>query len=369
MASVGGVDPARRIGLIKHVSPSRAAVLLACRLSEAFQAADGAPRLPTHPNAHFGILAHDFLRDASRGYLSKMSEADLRTAWRASVRSYEEFLGRSTDGAAVLPLTKSCDDFEVNSLRLIKSVEAYVARIPPAAGNMRERQRVEVEAISRDGMIAGRLDRISWENGELVVTDIKTGKIKDADGGLRRDLRLQIMLYSYLLHEMFGRWPQTLRVLPLHGEPIEVTALPSEIIVLADWIKQALKEANWFIAEVLAGRRPESELASPSPNACRFCRFRLTCEAYWAARNQDIDQSWPRDVTGRVTAIKPLGRGLNMAELMESTGRTLVIRGVPTTAHTAEQYETSIRVCGLKAERAAGVYSWCPTSFSVSIPC
>jgi RecB family exonuclease len=363
MAAVAENASFQRIGLIKHVSPSRAAALLACSLSEAFRASNSAPRLPTHPRAHFGILAHTFLRDASRGLFSEMSEFALKEVWRSRVKSYEEGLGRSNTGAAVLPLMRSCRDFEVNSLRLIRSVATYVLRAPRSPGEDQKRQSTEAEAASIDGKIVGRLDRIAWQNGELFVTDIKTGKTSDPNGRLRKELRIQIMLYGYLVHEKFGQWPRILRVLPLHGDPVEVNASPSEITSLANGMRQALEKANSHIGEILAGRRQETDLASPSPEACRYCSFRLTCDAYWAAKQKHSNQGWPRDLSGSITAIIPLGNAITVTEIGGDVKTTRVIRGLPNSVFSKVRHGVHIRVCDLKAERAAGVYSWRPNSF------
>ncbi len=279
-----------RIAPIKSVSPSRAGALLGCRLAEAFRAAGTAPRLPTHPKAHFGILAHAFLRDAARGAFSGKSATEIRAEWRIAVEAYEENLRREPSDCVVIPLIQTCDDFEVNAYRLI----AAAARLAANSTRLRERtsfrgSALEMENASKDGQIVGRLDRITWEDGELAVTDVKTGQVNDSEGKLRAATRIQLLLYSYLVHEQFGRWPTTLRVLPLHSDPITVPFVPAEAQELAERMKARLIDANELIGKVRAGSACESELASPSVESCRFCRYRPSCESYWEAMTSVID--------------------------------------------------------------------------------
>lgn len=353
-----------RIAPIKSVSPSKADALLGCRLSEAFRAAGTVHQLPTHPKAHFGVLAHAFLRDAARGAFNGLSVAEIRVEWRIVVEAYEEKLKRVPFDCAVIPLLRTCDDFEVNAYRLI----AAASRLAATSNRPRERTSfrsgaVEVENVSRDGQIVGRLDRITWEDGELAVTDVKTGQVNDSEGKLRAGLKIQLLLYSYLVHEQFGRWPKTLRVLPLHGEPITVPFAPVEAQELAERMKAILIDANQLIANVRAGRANESELASPSVESCRFCRYRPSCESYWEARRGSPQACWARDVSGVVITRKLIGGGFHVLEIHGAEGETMIVRGIRESALVEIASGMAVRICDLKGERAANVYSWRSTSY------
>lgn len=337
---------------------------MACRLSEAFRAAGIAPRLPTHPKAHFGILAHAFLRDAAWGAFGGLSEAEIRVEWRSAVEAYELKLKSEHSDSAVVPLIRTCEDFEVNAYRLIAAAFHLSAAVRRVLDRTLFRNRdVEVEGVSADGQIVGRLDRITWENGALAVTDIKTGHVTDFEGRLRPELRVQLMLYSYLVHERFGQWPKTLRILPLRGDTVTVPFSPAEAEELAGKMKRILATANQIIDCVRSGNVDESELASPSPDSCRFCRYRPTCESYWVARNAQPQGSWPRDISGAIVGIKPLGNKFHVIEIRATDGAMMVVRGIQESAIQRIVSGMSVRVCDLKAERAANIYSWRPTSF------
>ncbi len=335
---------------------------MSCRLTEAFRAADAAPRLPTHPRAHFGILAHAFLHESARGAFAGLREVEVRAAWNRSVEAYEQKLNPADQN--VIPLAETCDDFEVDTYRLIAAAgrlspplsrPAVVVRTPQLSG-------AEVEMASGDRQIVGRLDRVGWENGQLIITDVKTGSPLDPSGNLRSGLKIQLMLYGYLLHERFGQWPATMRILPLTGEPITVPFVREQSEGLANELKQMLREVNKEIAQVQSGDLDEASLAAPSIEACRFCRYRPICEAYWTARMASADDRWPRDIAGRLESIKPLGGGFRVLAIRSANGVTQVVRGIKRDALIVTE-NVPVRVCDLRPERAANVYSWRPTSY------
>jgi CRISPR/Cas system-associated exonuclease Cas4 (RecB family) len=353
-----------RVARINNVSPSRAVALMACRLAEGFRAAGNAPCLPTHPKAHFGVLAHGFLCDAARGAFAGSSEAEIQSEWQRAVEGYEQKLKSQLSDCTIVPLARTCDDFEVNAYRVIAAASRFT---PPSRNNrVQDFSRVtgaEVEGVSADRQIVGRLDRVTWEDGTLAVADIKTGSVYDHEGGLRPELRVQLILYSYLVHEKFRQWPKTLRILPLRGDPITVPFTPADAETLATEVKRALTSANQLIQKIGLGVSDESELASPSPEACKFCRYRPTCESYWSARSERPGASWPRDVSGMLIGVKPLGNKFHVLEIRGSNNATLVVRGIGELALLRIRNGMPVRVCDLKAERAMNVYSWKPTSF------
>jgi hypothetical protein len=360
MAAVA--DNGGRIGQIAAVAPSRAASLLSCALAEAFRAGSTAPRLPTHPKAHFGTLAHSFLRNAMSGAFAGYSETELRGEWRQTVQGYEASLLADPAEGAVVPLARSCDDFEVNGLRLVKTALRISQNRSPSTRPKSGDSATEARIASGDGLIVGRLDRVTWEAGALVVADIKTGAIDTTPGGVRPEYKLQLMLYAFLIHEKFGEWPRSLRIIPLTGDPIDLPFDSNEVIAIASAVKLTLARANELIARVRQRQSDEKSLAAPSPDACRFCRFRLTCDAYWQARQTSSESSWPWDVTGEIASARALGSKISLVELRNAGAGPLVIRGINNLASQNSRVGLAVRVCDLKAERAVGVFSWRPTS-------
>lgn len=353
------VSESLRIAAIRRVSPSRAASLLRCALSEAFRAAQTVPRLPTHPKAHFGVIAHDFLARAAAGLIHCENSRSSLQDWRKLVESYEETLRNDPSEASVLPLSRSCEDFEVNALLIVKASVFIGSRSRRAGSELRVR--TESHIVSQDGQIAGRLDKIRSVDGRNIITDFKTGSSTDATGNLREEILLQLKLYAYLAHEASGEWP-IIEIQPQMGDPIPVPYDPGEIDALAGAVKERLQVVNEQISDVLAGITDESQLASPSPSACRFCPFRVSCAAYWKARSSWAHRTKPPDIDGRLVNIRPQGGEILLLEIETEDGASSVraFRSSMLRGDSLVEVGKRTRICELWRERAPRTYSCRP---------
>ena len=123
-----------------------------------------------------------------------------------------------------------------------------------------------------DGLhLRGIIDRLELRDGELVVTDYKTGRAPSANWELRS--LSGVRFYALLCKQVFGRLPAAVRLLYLStGEIIEAT--PSE-------------QATNFVAARTAAVWKAVERAcltgdfKPHPTAlCELCAFRPWCPAF-----------------------------------------------------------------------------------------
>ena len=123
-----------------------------------------------------------------------------------------------------------------------------------------------------DGLhLRGIIDRLELRDGELVVTDYKTGRAPSANWELRS--LSGVRFYALLCKQVFGRMPAAVRLLYLSsGEIIEAT--PSE-------------QATTFVAARTAAVWKAVERAcltgdfKPHPTAlCELCAFRPWCPAF-----------------------------------------------------------------------------------------
>jgi putative RecB family exonuclease len=123
-----------------------------------------------------------------------------------------------------------------------------------------------------DGLtLRGIIDRLELREGELVVTDYKTGRAPSANWELRS--LSGVRFYALLCKEVFGRLPAAIRLLYLStGEVIE--AVPSE-------------QAVNFVASRAAAVWQAIERAcvagdfKPHPTSlCELCAFRPWCPAF-----------------------------------------------------------------------------------------
>jgi putative RecB family exonuclease len=120
--------------------------------------------------------------------------------------------------------------------------------------------------------LRGIIDRLELdEDGELVVTDYKTGKVP---GERQEQGRLTgVHFYSYLCEKLFGRRPARIQLLYL-GEPVAIIATPSEQSTRGLEKKVG---AIWSAIE----RACERDDFRPKPSAlCSWCSFKELCPAF-----------------------------------------------------------------------------------------
>lgn len=138
--------------------------------------------------------------------------------------------------------------------------------------------RREQEFTACDGKLLGRPDVIRADE----VVDYKSGVIVEYDEATQSDVLKaayirQLRIYGYLVKEKLGWWPLRGLLLPLAGAGIEVALDPLEC---AREATEAVALLDAYNGKVSAGAPPE-EFASPSPQGCRWCPYKLLCPAFW----------------------------------------------------------------------------------------
>jgi putative RecB family exonuclease len=119
--------------------------------------------------------------------------------------------------------------------------------------------------------VRGIIDRLDLVDGELVVTDYKTGRAP-GEGWARRQMT-GVHLYSLMCERWFGRRPARVQLLHL-AEPVAIVAEPSEQSS-AGLARRV--EAVWRAVELACER--EDFRARPSAR-CQWCAFQRWCPAF-----------------------------------------------------------------------------------------
>lgn len=245
------------------LSPSRVDAFTSCPLQFRFASIERLPEQPT-PHATKGSLVHralELLFCRPAGERTPTAGAAALEQAVAEVRSDPEFLGLGLDDVAEAA-------FFADAASL---VERYFEIEDPAS--VREiglelRLEAQVGSLSLRGII----DRLELDgNGELVVTDYKTGRPPSRNyeqsklGGVR--------FYAFLCQEVLGRRPARIRLMFLRtGEVIE--AVPTEQSVR--FLTQRTS-AVWQAVE----RACSTGDFRPRPGAlCPCCSFQAWCPAF-----------------------------------------------------------------------------------------
>jgi hypothetical protein len=142
-----------------------------------------------------------------------------------------------------------------------------------SARTIRERQ-----LTAFGGKLHGRPDVIRSNE----VVDYKSGAIVEHDAAAQTEIVKvafvrQLRIYGYLAKQEFGWWPPRGILLPLGGAGLEVRLVPAECEREAS---EAVALLDAYNAKVHADAAIE-EFASPSPQACCWCTYKLLCPIFW----------------------------------------------------------------------------------------
>jgi RecB family exonuclease len=149
------------------------------------------------------------------------------------------------------------------------------ASVAALGGGIREQ-----EFSACGGKLLGRPDVIRASE----VVDYKSGAILDRDDATQNDVVKaafvrQLRIYGYLVKQKLGWWPLRGVLIPLAGGAVEVGLEPSECEREAIEAVALLDAYN----EKVRGDAACEDFASPSPQGCKWCPYKILCPSFWRA--------------------------------------------------------------------------------------
>lgn len=246
------------------LSPSKVSSFKDCGLAFRFSAIDRLPEPPS-PWATKGTLVHRALellfcdvpagsRDMSAGM------AQLDRAW-AECLVDPEFTELELDDTAT-------DEFLADARLLLHN---YFALENPDSVNAIGME-LRLEASLGSLRLRGIIDRLELdEDGELVVTDYKTGKAPNER--FERSRLGGVQFYAFLCEQVLGRRPARVQLLHLR-EPLAIVSVPTDQSIRG---LKTRTSAIWSAVELACER--DNFRPNPGP-LCNYCAFKEYCPAF-----------------------------------------------------------------------------------------
>ena len=249
------------------LSPSKVVSFRECALAFKFSVIDRLPEPPSEP-ACKGTLVHKALELL---YTRPQDErtldaalADLEVAKDEVMASAEYSSLVVADEAAFHASTSTLVRryFDLEDPRTIRPIGLELLLTAPLGESSKVRLRGIIDRLELD------------DDGGLVVTDYKTGKVP---GERQEQGRLTgVHFYSYLCESLFGQRPSRIQLLYL-GEPVAIVATPNEQSTRG---LEKKVSAIWSAIE----RACEHDDFRPKPSAlCSWCSFKEHCPAFGGA--------------------------------------------------------------------------------------
>ena len=248
--------------LPSSLSPSKLSSFTSCALQFRFASIDGLPEPPTLPTSR-GTLVHAALeRLFTLPAAERVPEAGARCLAAAfeAYRDDPEWTGLGLDAEAEAAVLRSAAALVDNYFRLEDP-----RTVTPMGLELK--LEVEVGGVTLRGII----DRLDLVDGELVVTDYKTGR---APGDrYARTSMTGVHVYSLMCERFFGRRPVRVQLLHL-AEPVAIVAEPSEQSTRG--LDRRI-HAVWQAVETACER---DEFRPRPSHRCDWCAFREWCPSF-----------------------------------------------------------------------------------------
>ena len=246
------------------LSPSKVTAFKDCALAFRFSAIDRIPE-PTSPAMAKGTLVH-----AALERLFAVPPAD-RTVEAALVCLDEAVAHLSEPGRDLAELALPPDELATLRTDAERLVRNYFLLEDPRSIRPIGLE-LRLQASVGELPLVGIIDRLELdEDGELVVTDYKTGKAPS--DRYEQSKMGGIHFYSLLCEELFGRRPARIRLLHLH-EPVIITAVPT------DQSTRGLRTRVGALWQAIS-RACERDDFRPKPGPlCGWCSFQAWCPSF-----------------------------------------------------------------------------------------
>ncbi len=331
-------EPLTRCVVPAAFSPSQLALGEECLLRAVLASVRDVPKLAAHPAAALGGVFHKLLELAVRGDIPREGSAsdDARAALDRLLDEEDARLATMWPGDSprlrglfppliwrrkrrvVLDLAEKYLSGTVPSAPGAPQGRTRNARGLPANGSWSE---VFIEA--RSLRLHGRVDLIQRTGGDVVIRDLKTGRVVTTDGDILPHIERQLRLYGAMARDV---WPTAAISLVVdHGVEREVGFSREQEADVRAWLRGVLERLppdSDFAAELLA---------TPG-DACEGCAHRHVCSAYlrWAPASWRVDarSRMPLDVWGEIIGIVAHPDGLVDLTINDAGGRTIKVFGL-----------------------------------------
>jgi RecB family exonuclease len=291
--------PANAVELARF-SPTTVNSLTECPYRVVLERRDSSLRRPNLFSA-LGNVAHSMNERAWKGSFDIVSTASMRgalqAAWDELVALEAERLAQAV-APATPPGSSQWPGIALTRSRTIRRLGRLIeSRLQRGVGENLGWVAAEREFVDSESALYGRVDRLEKHDGHLRVVDLKSGT---AQRDVKPAQRRQLLLYALLVHKSLGEWPAEVVIESASGEETVIPVEPDEAErELAD----AVRRVDVYNSALRSGSEEAVlQMATPSPEACRYCSARVVCDPYWDA----LATTWPYQgaVRGEVVAVR-----------------------------------------------------------------
>lgn len=316
-----------RVEPICSISPSKYLSARRCPLSFVLTKSKLWQFSPDNAAAVVGTVIHELLRWSGQSVSSEVTHEKAEAKFDELIHQAEVKLSSHPLNRRLIPLSAADSRFPEKRHAAIKSAVRGVKSPRPSLINRADgltKYMFEEGFSSKDKLIYGEVDKIVDGPHGLVIYDKKSCHVIDEEGYVKREYRIQLLLYAGIVYEDIGVMADRLVLVDLDNREVEVPFSPDEALeelaVAGRWLaslNDKIQQAGSVLKLLY--------LAKPSPVACRYCPSRPICPSYWKARLA-LSGEWPVDIEYEVESVTTLGnKGKLVMAMPKGSGKSLKI--------------------------------------------
>jgi hypothetical protein len=359
-------EPVARCRVPATFSPSQLALGELCLLRTVLGSARNLPTLTAHPAAALGGVLHTLLELAMRGAIPRQG-----TAGSDADRELNRLLDAEE---ARLAATWPGDPPRLREIfppliwrrkrrMVLDLAEKYLAGSVPAGagGGIRNVKDLppngswsEVYLDAPSLRLRGRADLIQRTARDVVIRDLKTGRVLTDDNEVLPHIERQMRLYGAMAHVV---WPSAqVSLFVDHGVEREVAFTREHESGVLAWLQGVLDRLP-------PDRDVEAEPLATLGEACEGCLHRHICPAYrryapsfWSGT---APVRMPLDVWGNIVAVTVHSDGLADLTIRDAADRTVKVFGLAAFRVADMQPGDKVWLFGLRTrDKIGGPESW-----------
>ena len=354
--------PVASVTVPQYFSPSHFAAAGDCLLRSVLRKSSPVAPLRAHPAAQLGRVFHDLIERVLKGAVdpSEKIEDDLRRELERLLGAAERRLSASPETAPFADLRSTLSPLEwrqkrralLDVAREMSRMQSSGSRGADNRGNPRfsyvdlpaEGKWAEVPFTVEALRLRGRIDIVEKFGNTTVVKDLKTGRVFDQEGDIRRNIRVQLQLYGVGIRRL---------------EPDREVQLVVDdgCEHLVEFGEEVAKETEDWLLRMLSRLPASAELGAEElgefGRSCRWCSFRHACPIYRRAAPQrwadESDVPLPLDTWGKLRRLDDRGSVVDL-EIRDAAGRRVKVFGVDHRRLAELRVGNHVALFGLRAQ-------------------
>jgi hypothetical protein len=310
----------RLVGIaeIQQITLSQWLALQKCPLKGLISAMklDGAlPEIPPTRAALVGKFHHRAMELAA----TARSEADLEAAIESEIKLLQSDVNRLTHLGRV---------GSVSGWNEVNASASIASRLIAERGATAKQALRSVEQLLRssDGLLVGKPDDLAIIGIEGIVTEHKSGAIRDEEGRIKQPYLDQLLFYAVLIFDNYNVRSVVAQLKSLGGDTFEMPVMPRDAKEFAKRVRILVNVVN---AQCRA-EDPFKALATPSADACGFCSARSVCATFMSQQDLLELEGEQYLIEGTLVRIHPSTiRGLSEVTISDECRREAVTIAIP----------------------------------------